>query len=88
MSEAGARVIDPEAAEQDAAEASLRPVSLDDFVGQQQLRSRRRLRSPRALPIPADRPNARGQPRYHGRPGMEPDHAGPGRKNRRRGDRP
>ncbi len=38
MSEAAPRIIDPAAVEADAAEASLRPLSLADFVGQQQLR--------------------------------------------------
>ncbi len=38
MSEAGPRIIAPERAEQDAAEASLRPLVLAEFVGQRQLR--------------------------------------------------
>jgi holliday junction DNA helicase RuvB len=38
MSEAASRIIAPERAEQDSAEASLRPLTLADFVGQRQLR--------------------------------------------------
>jgi Holliday junction DNA helicase RuvB len=38
VSDAGSRIIDPERAEHDAAEASLRPLTLADFVGQRQLR--------------------------------------------------
>ena len=38
MSEAASRIIAPERAEQDAPENSIRPLTLDDFVGQRQLR--------------------------------------------------
>ena len=38
MSDAAPRVIAPEQAEQDAPEASIRPTTLDEFVGQRQLR--------------------------------------------------
>jgi len=38
MSQGGSRIIAPERAEQDAAEASLRPLVLAEFVGQRQLR--------------------------------------------------
>ena len=38
MSEAASRIIAPEHGELDAAEASIRPLTLDDFVGQKQLR--------------------------------------------------
>ncbi len=38
MSEAGSRIVAPERAEQDAPEASLRPLTLAEFVGQRQLR--------------------------------------------------
>ena len=37
------RVVAPEQAEQDAAEASIRPLSLDEFVGQRQLRENLRV---------------------------------------------
>jgi len=43
VGETAVRVVAPESAEQDAAEASLRPVSLEDFVGQQQLRDNLRI---------------------------------------------
>jgi Holliday junction DNA helicase RuvB len=43
MSGAPTRIIDPVRAEQDAAETSLRPLALDEFVGQQQLRDNLRV---------------------------------------------
>src|SRR5437899_10604705 len=43
MSDAAPRVIAPERAEQDAPEASIRPGSLDEFVGQRQLRDNLRV---------------------------------------------
>ena len=43
MTEVAARVIDPVRAEQDAAETSLRPVTLEEFVGQRQLRDNLRV---------------------------------------------
>jgi len=38
VSEAASRIVAPEMGEQDAAENSIRPLTLDDFVGQRQLR--------------------------------------------------
>ena len=43
MSDAAPRVIAPEQAEQDAPEASIRPTTLDEFVGQRQLRDNLRV---------------------------------------------
>src|SRR5919206_3231604 len=43
MSDAAARIIAPERAEQDAPEASIRPGTLDEFVGQRQLRDNLRV---------------------------------------------
>ena len=43
MSDAAPRVVAPEMAEQDAAEASIRPLALDEFVGQRQLRDNLRV---------------------------------------------
>src|ERR671928_327272 len=43
MSDAAARIIAPERAEQDAPEASIRPATLDEFVGQRQLRDNLRV---------------------------------------------
>jgi len=43
MTEVAARVIDSVRAEQDAAETSLRPVTLEEFVGQRQLRDNLRV---------------------------------------------
>src|SRR5437773_9247354 len=43
MSDAAPRVIAPERAEQDAPEASIRPLALDEFVGQRQLRDNLRV---------------------------------------------
>jgi Holliday junction DNA helicase RuvB len=43
MTEAAARVVDPARAEQDDAETSLRPLALDEFVGQRQLRDNLRV---------------------------------------------
>ena len=43
MSDPAARVIAPELSEQDAPEASIRPTSLDEFVGQRQLRDNLRV---------------------------------------------
>jgi len=43
MSDAAPRVIAPERAEQDAPEASIRPTTLDEFVGQRQLRDNLRV---------------------------------------------
>src|SRR5881397_2414139 len=43
MSDAAARIISPEQAEQDAPEASIRPLSFDEFVGQRQLRNNLRV---------------------------------------------
>ncbi len=43
MSEAEARLVDPERGERDSGEASLRPASLDEFVGQTRLRDNLRI---------------------------------------------
>src|SRR5437763_13626886 len=43
MSDAAPRVIAPERVEQDAPEASIRPTTLDEFVGQRQLRDNLRV---------------------------------------------
>src|ERR1700731_1524865 len=43
MSDSAPRVIAPEQAEQDAPEASIRPTTLDEFVGQRQLRDNLRV---------------------------------------------
>jgi Holliday junction DNA helicase RuvB len=43
VSEAAARIVDAEAAAQDVAEPSLRPATLDEFVGQRQLRDNLRI---------------------------------------------
>ena len=43
MSEAAARIVAPEPAETDAAEASIRPLTLDEFVGQRSLRQNLRV---------------------------------------------
>src|SRR5215470_6825687 len=43
MSEAAGRVVSPRPLEIDAAENSIRPASLDEFVGQQQLRENLRV---------------------------------------------
>ena len=43
MSDAAARILDPQKDEQDAPEASVRPLALDEFVGQQQLRDNLRV---------------------------------------------
>jgi Holliday junction DNA helicase RuvB len=43
VSDAAPRVIAPERAEQDAPEASIRPGTLDEFVGQRQLRDNLRV---------------------------------------------
>ena len=43
MTGAPPRIVDPAAGEQDAADTSLRPVTLDEFVGQRQLRNNLRV---------------------------------------------
>jgi Holliday junction DNA helicase RuvB len=43
VNDAASRIVDPERAEQDGAESSIRPLSLDEFVGQKQLRDNLRV---------------------------------------------
>src|SRR5437762_5924990 len=43
MSDAAPRIVAPERAEQDAPESSIRPLALDEFVGQKQLRDNLRV---------------------------------------------
>ena len=43
MNDEASRIVAPERAEQDAAESSIRPLSLDEFVGQRQLRDNLRV---------------------------------------------
>ena len=43
MNDAAARVVAPQQAEQDVAENSVRPTTLDEFIGQHQLRDNLRV---------------------------------------------